>query len=220
MRTDRIRELMEHKGLSQADLAREAGISQPAIQQILNGTTMRTRRLPEIARALDVTVSFLMGYTDNKDEHAFETKPSPEEMALELGVTRVRQVPVEYGMGGGTYIEDYVEEKYSFFDSEWIQQITDSPAASLFVARGIGDSMFPTLHDSDSLLVDRAQTRIMQQDRIWALTYGDVGMIKRVRKQPRGTFLIMSDSPHVSDFEADAADVHVIGRVIWIGRRA
>src|SRR3546814_11777538 len=32
-----------------------------------------------------------------------------------------------------------------------------------------------------------------QQDRIWALAYGDLGMIKRVRRLPGGTYRLRSD---------------------------
>jgi len=34
-----------------------------------------------------------------------------------------------------------------------------------------------------------------------------------------GTYRIMSDNPAVSDFDAADGEMHVVGRVIWIGRR-
>src|SRR3546814_6315379 len=37
------------------------------------------------------------------------------------------------------------------------------------------------------------QKDIGQQDRIWALAYGDLGMIKRVRRLPGGTYRLRSD---------------------------
>jgi phage repressor protein C with HTH and peptisase S24 domain len=220
MRTERIAERMAELGMSQADLARRVGVSQPAIQQVLNGRTGRSRVLPEIAQQLGVSVSYLLGDTDDPAAVDVPRPLSPDDMAAELGVARVRQVPVEYGMGGGTYIEDYVEEQWSFFDAEWLREITETPPSSLFVARGVGDSMMPTLLDSDTLLVDRSQRTVKQQDRIWALTYGEVGMIKRIRRLPHGKYLVMSDSPHVSDFDAPDEDIHIIGRVVWIGRKA
>jgi phage repressor protein C with HTH and peptisase S24 domain len=91
--------------------------------------------------------------------------------------------------------------------------------ADLFVARGDGDSMLPTLMDEDMVLIDRAQNAIDQQDRIWALSYGDLGMIKRVRRLPTGAFRVISDNPNVKPFDASPTELHVIGRVVWIGRR-
>jgi phage repressor protein C with HTH and peptisase S24 domain len=220
MRIDRLREEMASRGLSQSELARTIGSTQGAVQQILSGQTKRTKRLPEIAAALGVSVQYLLGETDEKAGGAVYVPRTTEEMAFDLGVTRVREVPIEYGMGGGSFIEDYVEERWRSFDTEWLRDITSSPADKLFVARGIGDSMMPTLMDNDTLLVDRGQVRIQQQDRIWALTYGEVGMIKRVRRLPGQRLLIMSDNNHVSDFEAADEEVHMLGRVVWIGRKA
>src|SRR3546814_1019650 len=37
------------------------------------------------------------------------------------------------------------------------------------------------------------QKDIGQQERIWALAYGDLGMIKRVRRLPGGTYRLRSD---------------------------
>ncbi len=80
--------------------------------------------------------------------------------------------------------------------------------------------MFPTLLDNDTLLIDRAQARITQQDRIWALTYGEVGMVKRLRRLPAGKLLVMSDNAVIENFEASDEEVRLIGRLVWIGRKA
>ena len=88
----------------------------------------------------------------------------------------------------------------------------------MFVARGEGDSMMPTLLDGDIVLIDTAQKQITQQDRIWALSYGDLGMIKRVRRLPNGVYRITSDNEVVEPIEVADEEMHVVGRVIWIGR--
>jgi phage repressor protein C with HTH and peptisase S24 domain len=122
-------------------------------------------------------------------------------------------------MGGGAFIEGHVEAVPRDFDAGWLADITRSAPELLFVARGIGDSMMPTLLDNDTLLVDRGQRQILQQDRIWAITYGELGMIKRVRRRPDGKYLLMSDNPQISEIEALQDELHVVGRVVWIGRK-
>ena len=89
----------------------------------------------------------------------------------------------------------------------------------LFVARGDGDSMQPTLLDGDIVLIDTSQKSINKQDRIWCVSYGELGMIKRVRKLPDGGYHILSDNPSVLPIKAYDDEMFVIGRVIWIGRR-
>ena len=79
--------------------------------------------------------------------------------------------------------------------------------------------MQPTMLDGDIVLIDTAQKDIRQQDRIWAVAYGDLGMIKRVRRVPGGKYLVMSDNPAVAPFDVADDEMYVIGRVVWIGRR-
>lgn len=79
--------------------------------------------------------------------------------------------------------------------------------------------MIPTMLDGDIVLIDTSQKRIEQQDRIWALGYGELGMIKRVRRLPNGSYDLMSDNSAVSPINASDEEMYVVGRVVWIGRR-
>jgi phage repressor protein C with HTH and peptisase S24 domain len=78
--------------------------------------------------------------------------------------------------------------------------------------------MTPTIHDGDVILLDRSQTRVTEQDAIWAFTVGDVGSIKRLRiKGDR--YLILSDNPSVPDDEELQDFVRIVGRVIFVGAK-
>src|SRR5579872_1905122 len=52
---DKIKSLREQAGLSQAALARRAGVSQPVIHALENGSQPSSKKLPQIARALGVS---------------------------------------------------------------------------------------------------------------------------------------------------------------------
>ena len=201
---------MAARNMTQSELARAAQVTQGTIQQLLSGQTKRTRHAVPIARALEVSVEWLDGH----DVPDGTVRRSPE-----LDYVQLTEVDVGYGMGGGTFIEEYGTRTPRVFDPRWLEEITRSPPEQLFVARGIGDSMMPTLLDNDTLIVDRAQRRITQQDRIWALTYGELGMIKRVRREPSGDFLLMSDNASISPIRAVADEFHVVGRIVWVGRK-
>lgn len=219
MNTDRIKDRMRELGLSQAALAARIGATQGAVGQIVNGMTNRSRLLPDIAKALGVTTEYLLGDESGRSVPTLTPEAQREAMLDELGIARVREVDVSYGMGGGSLVEDFPEQRWAHLDAEWVAGFTRSPAQALFVASGIGDSMAPTLLDSDRLLIDRGQRQPAQQDRLWALAYGDLGMVKRVRRLPGDRFLIMSDNDAVGNFEAVADEVHFIGRVVATIRR-
>lgn len=75
--TNRVRELRKKAGLSQIELARLAGISQPAISQIENDTRPLTVDwMRTLARILGCTPADLLGEEDNP------YRPSAEEQQL------------------------------------------------------------------------------------------------------------------------------------------
>ena len=55
----RIKQRMADLGMTQDELAKLAGVSQPAVFKLLSGKTRRTTRLPEIAAALKVSLAWL-----------------------------------------------------------------------------------------------------------------------------------------------------------------
>ena len=57
---------MERQGIKQEQLAAAVGVTQPAIAKIINGITLKPRNLPDIARALSVTVDSLLGIEESQ----------------------------------------------------------------------------------------------------------------------------------------------------------
>lgn len=128
-------------------------------------------------------------------------------------------IDIAYGMGGTFLDFDQAEIEKARFSRSWLRKFTEAPPQLLFSADGIGDSMWPTIHDRDTIIGDRSQRVIEQADKIWAVVYGGVGMIKRLRPLPDGTVRIMSDNPQVSDELATDGDLFIVGRVAAIVRR-
>lgn len=218
---ERIEERLESKGWSQAELARRINVSQPTIWKLVSGAAQTSKHLREIARHLDTTEEYLLGETDDPaaklGEHLAPWR-GPEGQPHENAVM-IPQLEIGYSMGGGSVFADYTQTAMVPFPREWLRPMIGGTFADLFVARGEGDSMMPTLLDGDLCIIDTAQKTIRQQDRLWCLSYGDLGMIKRVRLQPDGGALVISDNPAVENFTAYDSEMHTIGRVIWIGRR-
>jgi hypothetical protein len=135
----------------------------------------------------------------------------------DLNMVEIQQIDLAYGMGG-MFTDVPIEIDLLKFPKIWVETITYSPPALLTWARGRGDSMTPTIHDGDVILLDRSQTRVTEQDAIWAFTVGDVGSIKRLRiKGDR--FVILSDNPSVPDDEEYQDLVRIVGRVIFVGAK-
>lgn len=215
---DRLAARMKELGVSQSELARRVKISQPSINAIYKGDTQNPKHLRAIAQALDTTEAWLLGETADPVEGAM-TALDREGMADRLGLALVPEYDSQWAMGEGTFV-DFVERTgFRAFDREWLRSISAGNLSLLFVAQGDGDSMEPTLHDGDVVLIDQAQRVIEKQDRIWAVTVGGLGAIKRVAKLPNGDYELGSDNHRVRPRIVRADEFHVVGRVVWIGRR-
>lgn len=73
----RIKERLATIGMSQAELARQVGMSQPAINSLIRGASRSSTHLHKIARVLETTPSYLSGETDDPDENAPPPPPAP-----------------------------------------------------------------------------------------------------------------------------------------------
>lgn len=207
---------MEALDLNQTALARRVGITQGAIAKIANYNPNGSSNLHAIARELRTTPAYLLGETDDPTEGAAPAI-TQSDVAEHLDLVPVVSIDMTYGMGS-TFALDHVEETVMHFPRAFIESITLSPAHSLTWSRGRGDSMSPTIADGDLILIDRSQRIPREQDAIWALTIGDMAMVKRLRVRGERVTLL-SDNERVPPDVAHPDEVNVVGRVIFIGRR-
>ncbi|MDR7101446.1 LexA family transcriptional regulator [Croceicoccus sp. BE223] len=225
---ERLRSLLDLRDMSQAALARAVGVTPQAISKIVRGETTDTAKIYAIARALRTTPEYLTGESDEPDDLgaamqdrrlayvAQASEPVPQEMTGE--VVPVRELDLTFGMGA-TYMDVPVTEHSRHFSREWLRQYTRSDPENLLFAQGAGDSMFPTLLDSDLMLIDCSQRTLNMTDKIWAVAWNDCGAIKRLRPTRDGGVSIMSDNPNVSDAIAYDDEMHILGRVVAVVRK-
>lgn len=98
---------------------------------------------------------------------------------------------------------------------------TSAALASLALVTVAGDSMEPTIHDGDIVVIDRS-VRVIERDGVYIFTLGSETFIKRLQRMPN-SILVNSDNPLYKTWEIhpeSSQELHVHGRVIWgwIGR--
>ncbi|RVU03911.1 helix-turn-helix transcriptional regulator [Novosphingobium umbonatum] len=208
---------MEREGINQSQLAERVGVKQPSIGRLISGETRTTRALDRIAAALKTTPQYLRGETDDPDCGFVPVIVETRE-AVNPDMVELDELDLAFGLGA-TFIDAPVKSKKVIFSRNWLRTYTQTPPENLFFARGIGDSMMPTIFDSDELLIDRAQVAPQMGDHIWAIAYGQTGMIKRLRPMPNGSVKILSDNPSVPPEIAYDGEMHVLGRVVAVVRK-
>ena len=208
---DEIRRRMEAGGFNQKSLARAAGLNETAVRDILIGKSRHPRHdtVQKIAAALDCTAAQLIeparavGGSEYADELVF-----------------VPTYEVEAAAGDGIVINQEYETGRLAFRNDWLRSVTSAMAEDLAVITVHGDSMYPTLADGDSILVDLSQ-RTAGRDGVYIVRFGDFVLVKRLLIDPvRREVTISCDNENYPRLApVDPMDVDVAGRVIWVGRR-
>ena len=218
--------------MSQAALGRAIGVSTTAIWKLVkNEDAQGSKHTHRIAEILGTNPHFLMGESDDPspagvaDGRAAYRAGGPPEPFGQVrqpsppSSVDIHELDLAFGMGGGTYMDLPVKSTTHSFSRAWLRNFTDSPFEQLLFARGMGDSMMPTILDADIVLIDTAQQTPRMNDQIWALQMHGLGMIKRLRAGPDGSMKILSDNPAVSDEVAYDGEMQVIGRVVAAVRK-
>lgn len=212
----RLDKLIQERRTSQSALARDLGVSQPTIGRLITGETRETGKIIELARALKTTPEYLIGETDDDSPSARVVIVTATEIGADEDLIEIDSIDLKYGMGASFLDTDHVEVEKVKFTRSWISQFTNSPQHMLCSTRGMGDSMMPTIHDQDVLIIDRSQTQPEMGDKIWAIVFSGMGMIKRLRAQPDGRIRISSDNQLIRDDFASDGDLFVVGRVVAV----
>ena len=213
----RLKTCREAAGLSQAELARKVGVASPSINRLETGETKESRKINEIAYLLGTTEAYLTGRTDDPTAGALP-RPTPELIAEQLDLVQIPILDLRFGMGGGGFADNAGPLRTMPLAREFIRMFTSSPFDKLKLAMGVGDSMYPTIHDQDGLLIDTSQREPRMVDQVWAMYHYGMGMIKRLRPTAEG-MRIISDNPNVPDETAAEGALHIEGRVVAVVRR-
>jgi hypothetical protein len=224
----RVRDRAEAENVSYSSIMKALGSSSSAFANYWTGKRAWPAELiPKLAECLSTNVDALMVGNGDHDGagvvaegrlgfNGFPAQLQPPASASVL----LPEIDIGYSMGGGLVIADHVDGNMVPFPRDWLRSLIRGTFDEVFIARGEGDSMQPTLLDGDIVIVDTAQNAITSQDRIWCVGYGELGMIKRLRAMPDRGIMVMSDNPAIQPFTAYDGELHIIGRVVWIGRKA
>ncbi|MDZ4095474.1 MAG: S24 family peptidase [Paracoccaceae bacterium] len=116
------------------------------------------------------------------------------------------------------------------FRRDWLGRI-GVPASSACLARITGDSMCPTIHPGDMVLIDRNRTEPpvlkrsptdKRRPQVYAFVEEGEARIKRIERPEPEALILLSDNPeHAPQLrtgaQAKAMQLAIIGKVIWWG---
>ena len=207
----KLREQRVKCNLTQRDVANAVGVTEATVSRWESGhiDNMRRDKIADLARVLRVSPLFIMGI-DNEPP----APPAASEKPHRKGV----KIPVLGYVRAG--IPMYAEENiidYEEISQQWAR------SGEYFGLRIRGDSMLPTLHDGDTIIV-RKQSDVDNGDIAIVLVNGDDATVKEIHEEPDGVTLIGHNvavyAPHFySNRQIQELPVQIIGKVVELRRK-
>lgn len=211
----RLKEARELRGKSQDEVGKAAGVSRAAVAQWEKGTTAPTAdKLEPICELLDADPVWLITGAHGKWSKGAKG-------AVGVATIDVPEYDVRASAGGGFQIDKERQKDVWPFSRKYILDELRLPASNLVVLEVVGDSMEPTLHSGDRVLVNMGDKRVTNPG-IFVLWDGDGTVIKRLETVPNTSpqrIKRISDNPLHGTYEVVGADTIIIGRAVWFARR-
>ena len=232
----RLRTTRRRRGLSQKQLAEKIGTSQNQVSTLEregSGTSLRTAAAA--ARALNVSIDYLVGWADDP------TPPMELKTRLAEAVARLADMDPDAGADpgggvnpdgedfvavdeiiaspgtGGNVVDERIIGRVKF-PGHWLKA-RGLDARLCRVVRIRGESMEPTLPDGAAVLVD-LDGREPRDRGIFLLRIGDGLPARRLSRDAGGGWALKSDNPDKRAWRTvpwpDGA--RIVGEIRWMGR--
>ena len=223
----RLSEIISDKSIR--EFAKVVGISEGNLRMFMKGRIPKSDDLLAIARAEKLNLEWLIAgegpkYRDDKPLSASNlcnedrplythTTDFDEEYVLIPGYH------VQVSTGNGSAWNGESVKRHLAFRRKWLKY-RGLDASRLAVVFAKGDSMEPTIHNGDSILVDTSKTSLVDGS-IFVLRLGDDLYAKRLQKRFDGGVEIISDNKEYSTQIVPREmleSLAIIGKVIWVGK--
>lgn len=140
-----------------------------------------------------------------------EPRPDPDEYSY------IPLYDVKAAAGAGFIIEQENIIDFLAFKTSWIKNELKSNIKDLFLVFAIGDSMHPTISDSDIILGDKSKVAL-KKDGIYILRINDSLLIKRL-SFGKDTITVISDNKIYPPQTLPSGQLDIVGKAIWHGHK-
>ena len=220
---NRLKKALEYNNMKPIDLANKTHINKSLISNYLSGAfKAKQDKLDIIAKTLNVSEAWLMGYDVDMDREWFEEK-EPSEISIDNAryietTTKTVKIPILGKVPAGIPIEA-IENVIGYED---IPASMLNNGENYFALKVDGDSMFPDYHDGDTIIV-KQQPACESGDDCVVMVDGEDATFKRVIKQEKGIILKPLNNRYdpysFSEYDTLTKPVKIIGVAIEVRRK-
>ncbi|HCH3753729.1 TPA: helix-turn-helix transcriptional regulator [Vibrio parahaemolyticus] len=198
--------------------AQKCGHSESGLRKYLSGETYPPLdKLTSIAQAADVSIEWLINGSDNTVRDVVGTyavsKTAFDEFALIPGYR------VQVSAGHGSFPPENLEPtRHLAFRRKWLK-FRGFNEKDLAIVWAKGDSMEPTIHNNDTLVVHLGRNK-PSDGHIYIFRNGDELFVKRYQSA-LGSWRLISDNPMYETISIPKEEQHqfeVVGQVVHIAK--
>ncbi|MBA4043989.1 MAG: peptidase S24 [Erythrobacter sp.] len=202
-------ELIQKRGCNYSEISRLLGRNAAYIQQYIR------RGSP---KQLDDQDRSVLARFFGVDEKLLGGPARRAQLGADL--VHIPILDVEASAGYGALAGSESNSAQFGFDEKWLRRLTASKASNLSIIGVLGDSMEPTLHDGDEVMVDLGDGQARLRDGIYVLRMDDMLSVKRIAIEPQGKQVsVLSDNPTYPSWRGlEKRMLNIVGRVLWFGR--
>ncbi|MFQ2079274.1 S24 family peptidase [Aeromonas veronii] len=208
-------------GQSARSFAAKAGMADTTLRQYLYGRSEpNMSQLIKIARTAGVSIDWLATGRGPREECEYHKVTNTEGTdSFEEEYALIDGYHIAVSAGHGAFNDDHSVKRRLAFRRKWLKYRQLNPD-NLVVVFAKGDSMEPTIHSGDSILVDISRNQI-QDGGLFVLRLGDELYAKRLQKRVDGGVNIISDNKTGYETLAvmpnELESLSIIGKVVWLG---
>ncbi len=206
---ERLRAVMERQGVNARELAGQSGVGPSFVYDILSGRSQNptTQKLAAVAQTLGVSVHYLLHGMDGTDGVAQASASS--------SLVAIAPLAVEVTAAGITVVTPQGYSTPYRVHRAWLEEELGIPVWQLRMLQALDDSMAPTLQEGDTVLVNIADVPEVP-DGLFAIVDRLGITLRRISAAEPGALLVATDNPAFRSQERPAADIHILGRVVWV----
>lgn len=197
----RIKSTRESLKLTKRELAKRIGVHESSINKYEKGLVdIPLSKITELARVLNVTESYLMGWED-------DDKEMPQGLQIPVLGTVAAGIPI-------SAVEDILD--YEEIPQSWQNQ------GEFFALKIKGDSMEPRMESGDVVIV-KQQSDANSGDTVIVLVNGDDATCKRLEKTDNGIMLVSTNPKYPPMFysleDIQTKPVVILGKVVELRQK-
>ena len=215
---DKLKNARNNSGLTQSELSEKLQtlgrkVSAQQISSWERGDYFPSHRnLSAISEILSLDLDYSAEKSESGQIHpvAHSESDLPDEFSL------VEKRKGAISAGPGLRPDNDVDFRLAF-RNDWLEQF--GGAQQLFVVRVEGDSMEPTLQESDTVLINKNANTIGAGGGIFAINWNNMVLVKRLQMNPQtNEIIIKSDNQKYDSMVVKPHEIEIEGKVIWYGR--